>query len=281
MIAQKKLFREPPPRPRVHVILQVAGIYFFIILSLIALTEVFDLPLTDFHSHQPTFLLRIILFLYYVFPACLAVVFGAFFRPFILTTARILVFLLLIQFAVSLTGRGLRETYLSQREADIRRSRLAVVRFENFRHRLVDRDADGRVDRADFTGTVTVENLPAGEYQLSLLARQHDVFLEPHPVLTLKQTVPQESTKSYRLRFSFDPQLFAPAFRNGPVELHLSIQRLETADEKIRKLIKFNRWIPFLRTASWEGKDHVLSEQIFDFDLQARIDDLYLLPLDR
>ncbi len=222
----------------------------------------------------------VLVFFYYGLPVLLALIFGLLFRPFWPHFRNLIVAVFVVQMFYSLGVYGVRWRYVDRRrraESALKgRLRLKIL---STRHRLLDRDADGLVDKIEIFVHAAMRGFPPGRYQVYAEVSQKGMTLPRGRIGAVSLTLRDGGPRDFKMRFTCDPRPWAAYYAGGAFSVGLGVLQAVPVGEDGERIVAWSRWSPFLRTTSWTGKDPEIRDRVVTLAVLPEVDRFALLPV--
>lgn len=269
----------PPQRSRWIIIFQITLVYYFTLFWLLVWAtggwEGIENPQPIPDSH-----IKLIQFYLYVIPVVLSCLFGLLFRPFREHFRNLFSLIVFLQAIYSFGVYYFRYEYVQSQRTHVQEARLQVLKPTAFKHRFLDENKDGLVEKVQFAGYVDAGKFPSGQYFIRPILTQKGLRVTTAEFKGVaKFEIADQPLAPFLVRFSVDPQGFSGLLGKGDFELNLAVQRIISAGTRAKVLRALSRWSPYLRTTLWSGEDLDLQSGINDVDYVQRVDSFSLLPL--
>ncbi|MCK5581467.1 MAG: hypothetical protein KAJ18_09375 [Candidatus Omnitrophica bacterium] len=283
MSKRKKQYYAVPQGERTNILLaaRIIVVYYLTLLSIVGVVLKFDIfPLLGPElSSRFTPWHVLLMFLYYVVPFILAIVFGFVCRPFWKNVRNFIVAVLVVHGSYSFCVFAYRYSYLQELEELEYQRQMAELGIVSVSHKIQDSDQDGRVDGVDFYVQFDMSKYPTGDYVVYATLTQNRNPLPDNRISAYKFTNSDNTSKRYRIQFHVDPQKYEPYYARGAFEFNLGVQGIKEVDAEGRQVLAFARWAPFFSSTSWYGQDPEIRGGVIDLDGVACIDEFSIMPI--
>ena len=269
-------------RLRFGALLLVLGLYLVAQVALVAITLIFEIPLSEGEGFLvfPSLWSLLILFAYYLAPPLIALGFGWRVRPFARHALALWFAILLVQGGYSLAVTMVHARLIAEWDADRQASAAAIHDVAEAGHQFRDDDGDGLIDRVALDGRVRTQGLPPGDYGVAAI-------LTEAPPGQRRRTAgpmnfPRSSTASGPLDLAFAFDLGAPGLGElaaaGPMTLHVEVTKSRRPDDTERTVLMLCAWAPFVCPTSHNGRDASIHDEVLTLRRFENLSEVALAP---
>ncbi len=257
---------DAPGRLRFGALLLVLGLYLVALVALVAVTLVFEIPLSEGEGFLvfPSPWSLLIGFAYYLAPPLIALGFGWRMRPFARHALALWLAIMLVQGGYSLGVTLMHTRLVAAWDADRQASIAAIHGLAEAGHQLHDDDGDGLIDRIALDGRVRTRDLPPGDYEVAAILTEAPPGQRRRIAGPMR--FPRSSSASDALDLAFALDLGAPGLEElaaaGPMALHVEVTKSRHPDDHARTILMLCAWAPFACPTPRNGWDAAIRDEV-------------------